>query len=236
MKQAVKTISISVILAGFILNALIPGSPCFAAADKTIFTQIAEEKGTFSCLSATETELFNLINQYRRRNGLPAIPNSRSLNKVARMHAADLNINRPDKGRDSRGLPCSLHSWSKNGFWSPVCYTADHYYASFMYNKPREITKRFYNDLAYENVYWASAEFISPQRVVQAWEDSEKHRDLILEKNMWAKSYWKALGVGVYKNVVTIWVGSMPDPSVPMKECANGTSLPVKAKTIGRAK
>lgn len=218
MKEAVKIKLIIHILVIFIIS-IVADFSCYAAKGRTVFTEIAEEKYEFACFSAKEKEIFELINQYRLRNGLPSIPSSRSLSKVARMHAVDLNKNKPDRSLDSRGLPCTLHSWSSSGFWSPVCYTSDHYYLSKMVSKPAEITRRGYDDPAYENVYWSSEDVIFPKRVVQAWEDSASHRELVLEQNRWAKSYWKAMGVGVYNNIVTIWVGSMPDPLGPMKEC-----------------
>ena len=102
--------------------------------------------------------------------------------------------------------------------------------------KPNEITNRVYNEPAYENVYWSSVDIIFPRRVVQAWEDSVKHRDLVLEKNMWAKSYWKAMGIGVYKNIVTIWLGAMPDPAGTMKACKNGSTQPVPPAQPPRSK
>lgn len=221
MKQAVNKKSIFCVSLFFLLYAVVFAANSFAS-EKSILAAIADEKGEFACLSANETELFNLINQYRRSNGLPAISNSRSLNKVARMHAVDLHLHNPQQSQDARGLPCNLHSWSKNGFWSPVCYTSDHYYADKMMSKASEITRRIYNDLAYENVYMSSVDLIFPRRVLQAWQESRKHRELVLEQEKWTKTYWQSLGVGFYKNIATIWVGSMPDPLGPMKPCTSG--------------
>lgn len=85
-------------------------------------------------LSTEEQKLYDLVMQYRKELGLPAIPFSPSLTFVAQTHVKDLAINRPDQGS------CNTHSWSSNGKWSPVCYTKDHRQAQKMWNKPSELT------------------------------------------------------------------------------------------------
>jgi hypothetical protein len=218
MTNAVKAKFIRIVQLLLILTVECSVLLSHAAQDK-VLNEISEEKGQFSCLSPAEAQLFDLINQYRLRSGLPVIPNSRSLNKVARMHAVDLNRYSPQKAVDSRGLPCTLHSWSAKGFWTPLCYTPDHYYSGGMLIKPGEITNQTYDYPAYENVYWSSIDTIFPRRVMQAWEASARHRELVLEKSKWSGSYWKAFGVGIYKNIATIWFGSMSDPLGSMKAC-----------------
>ena len=63
-------------------------------------------------------DLANVINQYRRDRGLPEIPVSPSLTRVAELHVADLAAHPRDRG-------CNLHSWSEHGAWSACCYTDD---------------------------------------------------------------------------------------------------------------
>jgi hypothetical protein len=102
------------------------------------------------CLTADETHLAALINDYRQANNLPAAPLSRSLSMVAQWHVYDLQINKPNTGTDPRGFACNLHSWSNQGNWTPVCYTDDHTYASGMWFKPNEITNGIYQSHGFE--------------------------------------------------------------------------------------
>ena len=183
------------------------------------YSDILSEVGNYSCLSPSETELVQLINNYRQSKGLPSIANSRSLTKVARIHVLDLSRNSPAMGHDSRGLDCSLHSWSGYGFWTPVCYTHDHYYAEELWNKPREITHGIYFRVGYENAYWTSASEVNPSRVLESWKKNPDHNALILETGKWRKTRLVALGVGIYKNYAVIWVGTMLDPLGSLKSC-----------------
>ena len=172
---------------------------------------VVEERGDYSCLSAKEAEIFRLINMHRGKHGLQPIAHSRSLTRVARLHAIDLVENHPEAGKDRRGYDCTMHSWSDKGFWKAVCYTGDHHYASGMWNKPREITG-IYDDDGYENVYWTSSDMIYPKRVVERWMRSTEHNDLILETGKFSGANWAAMGIGVHRNVAVMWVGGMVDP------------------------
>jgi len=182
-----------------------------------------EESGEFSCLSEKEQELLRLVNEYREENGLAPIANSRSLNKVARVHAIDLSKNIPAEGQDGRGLACSLHSWSDKGVWKPVCYTKDNTYAEAMWDKPREITNYTYSGDGYENAYSTSEKEIDPRKVLEAWKASPGHNAILLESGAWNGSNLLALGVGIHENYAVIWVGSQVDPLGSMQACGPST-------------
>jgi uncharacterized protein YkwD len=192
----------------------IPDSPA-----QIVMQSALSETGEFSCLSAKEEKLFILVNEYRESHGLPPIANSRSLNKVARVHTIDLLANSPAEGQDSRGLNCSLHSWSDQGAWKSVCYTKDHAYAEGMWDKPREITNFTYTGDGYENAYFTSEKEVNPARVLEAWKASPTHNAILLESGIWKGSNLLAFGVSIYKNYAVIWVGSQVDPLGPMQAC-----------------
>lgn len=183
---------------------------------KNIIQSVLNESSHFSHFSQKELELWDLINDYRRENGLPPINSSRSLTKVARVHAIDLYSNTPAEGYDNRGLGCSLHSWSDKGNWRHVCYTKDNKYAEYMWDKPREITNFTYTGDGFENAYSTSDKEINPKRVLEAWKNSPSHNAILLEKDQWAGSKLSALGVGVYKNYAIIWLGTESDPAGPV--------------------
>lgn len=164
---------------------------------------------------ATAVAIAEGINAYRGSRGLPAIPFSRSMTQVAEAHALDLS-NSPDggaayqRGRDSRGLPCNLHSWSARGAWTPVCYTEDHHYAQAMWDKPREITG-VYRDYGFEIGHWSSGA-VTADGAVENWKSSSAHHAVIAEIGTWKDAHWQAMGVGVSGHVAFVWFGKVADP------------------------
>lgn len=193
--------------------------PGFVSANELPIKDVLKKQEGVSCLSRDEAELLQSLNELRVINGLKPVDNSSSLNRVARTHAIDLHYSVPNLGKDRRGIDCNLHSWSGMGFWTPVCYTGDHQYAQLMWKKPKEITKNAYSDAGYENVYWTSTDDVSIYRVIAGWKKSPQHREILLETGKWENSDWKAIGVGIYKNVAVMWVGAMPDRLGPMPTC-----------------
>ena len=182
-----------------------------------------EEPRPGNCLNEDEAELAQLINNWRKENGLPAIRVTGSLYRVAKWHVIDLALFAPHKDKaDSRDLPCDLHSWSDKGEgrggWKPVCYTADHYYAKQMWYKPKEISD--YSGISYENIYWTSAP-LSPAMVLGCWENRVGEKELLLEQKDWKNSRWKAMGVGIYGNYAALWIGDKTDHEDEMVKCDN---------------
>lgn len=185
-----------------------------------IYADVLQERAEYACLSSKEADLFRLINEYRESQGLPPIAGSRSLTKVARVHAVDLQKNKPFtfEQTDDR---CTLHSWSDTGSWTPVCYTSDHRFAEQMWSKPKEITNYEYPGDGYENAYWTSDAEVTPQRVLEAWKKSPSHNALLLESGIWKGSNLLSFGVGVQQNVAVMWVGTLVDPVGSLPVCSN---------------
>lgn len=160
------------------------------------------------CLTPEEANLAALINEYRRSHGLPDVPLSRSLSTVAQWHVRDLQWNNPNSGTDFRGQACNLHSWSDRGYWTPVCYTSDHYYASGMWLKPGEITRGAYTDYGFEIATGAS----SAQGALNSWKNSPPHNAVILEQDVWSGYRWPAMGIGMYGWYAVVWFSRTVDP------------------------
>jgi hypothetical protein len=163
-----------------------------------------------------------LINQHRYRRGLAAVSVSKSLTQVARIHVRDLQINRPDQGHDPRGLDCNMHSWSARGYWVPVCYTADHYYAGLMRSKPGEITQGGFDEDGYEVVYWSSKSPVVPALVAAAWLRSPAHRSMLFETGKWAGTSFKSVGVGFSENFAVLWYSPVSDLRGSLPLCNGG--------------
>src|SRR5688572_21947522 len=85
-------------------------------------------------ISARSLELANAINQYRAKNGLQAIPVSKSLSHVAEAHVKDLHDS------PKVAATCNGHSWTNKGPWTACCYTSDHAQAKCMWSKPAELS------------------------------------------------------------------------------------------------
>jgi hypothetical protein len=161
--------------------------------------------------------LTQIVNDYRQRNGLPRIPYSPMLSRVAQAHVDDMATQGDGgldvlKTRDPRsGELCSAHSWSSRGNWTPVCFTLDGRYAQAMYDKPREITRGAYRGDGIEIAAWSSRG-ITPEFALKLWRDSRAHDQVILEKGAWRGSDWQAMGVALGGNFAFIWFGKEPDP------------------------
>ena len=121
-------------------------------------------RGQAPVAASTTAGIAEAINAYRREQGLPAIPVSAELTRVARAHVQDLLTNKP---HEQPG--CNLHSWSDRGNWTPVCYTDDHAQAALMWSKPREIAN--YPGNGYEISAFATPAISAGQALV-IWRDS----------------------------------------------------------------
>lgn len=174
----------------------------------SVFSQNVE-KDTF-CINQKEKDLLKLINDYRKSKNLPAIKLSPSLTNVAKIHAHDLTINNPNKGK------CNMHSWSDKGNWIPCCYTDDHKNADKMWSKPSELTN--YKSNGYEIAYQSSDEAV-PVEALSAWKKSPGHNMVITEKGVFNKMKWKAIGIAIEGNYALVWFGTLPDNEASLLEC-----------------
>ena len=157
-------------------------------------------------LSNEETELYNIIMQYRYSKGLSKIPLSKSLTFVAQTHVKDLANNKPDVG------DCNAHSWSNKGNWTPCCYTSDHARAKCMWDKPSELTS--YKGSGYEIACGDNgccSEFImTADYALKSWKKRSGHNAVIINQGNWNRS-WKAIGIGIYKGFAVVWFGHKRD-------------------------
>jgi hypothetical protein len=163
------------------------------------------------CLSKEEKLLYSMIMEYRKSKGLPPIPVSAKLTKVAKAHATDLATNYefdPDN-------KCNPHSWSKKGNWSPCCYTSDHKEAACMWEKPKEIAG--YDGSGYEIAYFGSAGATAKEGL-DGWKLSPGHNPLLINSGIWAKAKWQAIGIAIYKEWGLVWFGEKEDLS-PLPDC-----------------
>ncbi|MGN7476986.1 S-layer homology domain-containing protein [Solibacillus silvestris] len=163
-------------------------------------------------LTADEKELARLINEYRTSLGLEPLTISKSLTRVARTHVNDSNAYSPKDGIDERGVACNGHSWSNNGNWTPVCYTSDHQYAKFMWDKPRELTE--YTGNGYEiSIYYTGK--LTPLKALNGWQGSPAHNSVIIGEGFWGSL--TTMGVGINEKYSHVWFGVEQDPALTIE-------------------
>ena len=170
------------------------------------------------CLSDEEQKLAHLIYDYRDKYGLAPTSITHSLTQVAKVHVRDLHEHFLVTVPPSLGLGCNLHSWSSQGYWTPVCYRPDHALAAAMWNKPREITANVYTGNGYELAYWSSIP-ATARRVLTGWQQSPSHQAVLLETGGWQQKRWPAMGVGIHGQFAVVWFGDRPDPQGPVLPC-----------------
>lgn len=162
------------------------------------------------CITKEEKELLKLINDYRKTKKLPVIKLSSELTKVAKIHANDLIDNQPIHGN------CNMHSWSDKGNWKPCCYTDDHKNAKLMWSKPSELTN--YKSNGYEIAFELSSG-ATPEDAFAGWKKSPGHNNVILEKGVFNKIGWKAIGISIKGEYALVWFGETEDNFEDIDDC-----------------
>jgi len=174
------------------------------------------------CLTEDEAALYRLAMAERASKGLPSIPLSADLTRVAQRHVADLVDQGPDR---IRGRRCNLHSWSDAGPWEACCYTSDHRKASCMWSKPQELTD--YPVAGYEiacaNLAWRKP--ISPAEAIESWRGSTGHYAVLMNSKGW-RNPWQAVGVGMQSGYAVLWFGRAEDPKPTPRQCLSGILSP----------
>ena len=157
-------------------------------------------------LESEEAKLYNLINEYRAQNGLPAIPASKALTTVANRHVQDVAenldyVNSPQ--RDS----INPHSWSDATYDPNNQSTWPN-----MWQAPQRLNTGYPGN-GYENFAWTAASSISAEEALEIWKNSPAHNQVILNQGIWQDRQWNALGVGIYKGYAALWFGQETDPT-----------------------
>ncbi len=152
---------------------------------------------------AADNSLSATINQYRIEQGLPPIPVSAALSKVARAHVLDLE-------QHHFSGECNLHSWSNQGDWSACCYTDDHARAQCMWDKPREISGGLFTGNGFEIAAQYSGVMTTTGALAQ-WQDSPGHHNVILNKDVWKDLKWQSIGAAVSAHHAVVWFSPESD-------------------------
>jgi hypothetical protein len=151
-------------------------------------------------MSNDEAQLYRMLMDYRRQYGLPTIPVSPNLSRVARLHVRDLEAHPPSGSGN-------LHSWSEYGPWRPVCYRGGEN-VERMWSKPRELTS--YHGNGYE-IAAATTRQMQPDHALSLWEGSSAHNAVITNSGQWDRLHWHAVGLAISGSYAVVWFGEEPD-------------------------
>ena len=155
------------------------------------------------CLTQEESKFLRSITQYRISLNLTAVPLSKSLTTVAKIHLNDLENNPPS-------IECSNNSWSSKGKWTPCCYTDNLVSKECMYYKAKELTD--YKDNAFELVYFEHESNVSiPEKALKRWKLLPETNDMLIGQNDWKNIIWKAMGIAIGKRYAILWLGAEKD-------------------------
>jgi hypothetical protein len=172
---------------------------------------------------STTAGIAEAINAYRQANGLPAIPVSDELTRVAQAHVADLAANHPEDACNG-----NLHSWSNNGNWTGGCYDPnDETTWPLMWDKPNEIAG--YPGRGYEISAWATPA-ITAEQALSLWQNSGPHNDVILNQGIWTDYPWGAIGGWAADGYACAWfgqeAGTPPVAAPPPPDAGEATICP----------
>ena len=161
--------------------------------------------------------LCTLANDFRAENGLPPLAPSYTMEMIAQAHLDNLIEN----NHNLFNTQCNLHSWYTDTIYdSPIaycCYPA----TPCMAAKAQELTARWqtgYTSSAAENTYASSGSGFgaqaSPERVIDSWKNSLKHRQLLLTSTgatCGAVLNYTYTPQGMVNSLALLWIGMASD-------------------------
>ena len=193
----------SVILALFLgVQGSYAQSNCNA---KQIFVEKACNGDT---VGPDEKALFDLISQYRAKNGLPTATLSVQLSIVANRHLLDLRQN----------LKTLTHSWSNCPY--DIRYQKTWPCSS---DSPSRLGTSYKGE-GYETLYRTSTGTASPALAIEAWKKSTLHNSIILNLDSFKDLSWDEIGVAIDGQFAALWFGS-PKATGTKLEGGNGLGV-----------
>ncbi|MGB3496391.1 MAG: CAP domain-containing protein [Elainellaceae cyanobacterium] len=153
-------------------------------------------------LSEEETQLYQLITNYREEAGLAAIPLSPALTQLANRHVLDLEHNL------EQGIDAITHGWSD----CPYSFEDQESWPC-MWEAPQRLNTG-YPGQGYENLFGAPGDYqASATAAFESWSNSDGHKAVMLNQGAWVSREWNAIGVGIYGGYVVLWFGEEADPT-----------------------
>ena len=163
-----------------------------------------------------ETELFRLINEYRKQNNLPEVPESKTMYLVANRHLMDINLN----------LKQLTHSWSDCAFDYNNSQTW-----KCIFEAPKKFDPAF-SGIGYENVYYNSKGKITPAEALEGWKKSPLHNAALLNQDSFKDTPWIAGGVAIEGQYAAVWFVSDSENTAKKVKTSETKGLGISFKEI----
>ncbi|MDH4226488.1 MAG: CAP domain-containing protein [Deltaproteobacteria bacterium] len=159
-------------------------------------------------LNAEEKKFLKLLNDYRAKHKLPPVPASPSLSLVANRHVRDVAENHRQYSKKGENW---LHGWSDCDYDA-----ANNSTYKCMWEAPKRLGTQ-YAGYGFEN-FFGGIEYggyiVTAEGALKGWQGSRLHNAVILNKGVWEKHPWKAVGIGFYKGYAALWFGEEDDPAI----------------------
>lgn len=168
-----------------------------ACSGDKIFTQakcIGDE------ISPAEHKLFDLVDQYRKANGKPAVKLSSALSMIANRRMLDLHQN----------MKTLTHSWSNCRY-----DISDEKTLHCVMQAPQRLNSG-YKGLGYETIYRRSGSSADPADAIETWKKSSLHNSIILNLGTFKDLEWDELGVAMDGQYAALWFGT-PNTGIPRR-------------------
>ena len=78
-----------------------------------------------------------------------------------------------------------------------------------MWDKPREIAD--FDTNGFEILSYSS-DGVTPTEALLGWQKSKGHHEVMINKGMWEKVTWGAMGVGIHEEWAVVWFATDDDP------------------------
>ncbi len=141
--------------------------------------------------SQAESDLFQIVNKYRKANDRPELKLSPSLSMLANRRVLDLKFN----------MKSLTHSWSN----CPYDIKNEKSWKCVIDSPTRLNTG--YKGQGYETLYRTASGRANPTLAVQAWSKSPLHNSIILNLSMFKDMAWDEVGVAVDGQFAVLWFG-----------------------------
>ena len=90
-----------------------------------------------------------------------------------------------------------------------------------MWDKPRELTN--YKGDGFEIAFFSTYKYTTPaafaKDILEGWKKSPGHNNVIINKSIWKKVKWNAIGIGVYGEYADVWFGKEEDSAGEPQPC-----------------
>eukprot|EP01053_Blabericola_migrator_P009365 Blabericola_migrator_1__9364@NODE_504_length_7967_cov_171_363291_g386_i0_p4_GENE_NODE_504_length_7967_cov_171_363291_g386_i0NODE_504_length_7967_cov_171_363291_g386_i0_p4_ORF_typecomplete_len226_score36_35CAP/PF00188_26/0_056_NODE_504_length_7967_cov_171_363291_g386_i042374914 len=157
----------------------------------------------FGCSTVTplEFETLDSLNALRESAGAPPLSLANSMQVVARLHLSAANQDAIEEG-------CApLHSWTDGPLAAETKYNICCYPKVYdcMWDKPQEIFGEWVG-FGYELGALLSKPWTSGNEIINKFQASPEHLDILVNAGEWTEHRWTAVGIAIEEGLAFMWL------------------------------